>query len=218
MVADVNPDMRVRFSTSNPRDMTDAVLHSMAKYENICKYIHLPVQSGSSSVLEKMNRGYTREDYIARIESIKRILPECGISTDIIAGFCSETEEEHQETISLMEQTIYDFAFMFVYSERPGTFAERKFTDDVLPEVKTKRLNEIVALQQKHSAIRTNQSIGKVYKVLIEGVSKKSDEMLMGRNSQNTVVVFPKNNHKPGEYVHVKVNKCTSTTLIGEVV
>lgn len=192
MVADVNPDMRVRFSTSNPRDMTDAVLHSMAKYENICKYIHLPVQSGSSSVLEKMNRGYTREDYIARIESIKRILPECGISTDIIAGFCSETEEEHQETISLMEQTIYDFAFMFVYSERPGTFAERKFTDDVLPEVKTKRLNEIVALQQKHSAIRTNQSIGKVYKVLIEGVSKKSDEMLMGRNSQNTVVVFPK--------------------------
>ena len=218
MVADVNPDMRVRFSTSNPRDMTDAVLHSMAKYENICKYIHLPVQSGSSSVLEKMNRGYTREDYIARIESIKRILPECGISTDIIAGFCSETEEAHQETISLMEQTIYDFAFMFVYSERPGTFAERKFTDDVLPEVKTKRLNEIVALQQKHSAIRTNQSIGKVYKVLIEGVSKKSDEMLMGRNSQNTVVVFPKNNHKPGEYVHVKVNKCTSTTLIGEVV
>ncbi len=218
MVADVNPDMRVRFSTSNPRDMTDAVLHSMAKYENICKYIHLPVQSGSSSVLEKMNRGYTREDYIARIESIKRILPECGISTDIIAGFCSETEEEHQETISLMEQTIYDFAFMFVYSERPGTFAERKFTDDVLPEVKTKRLNEIVALQQKHSAIRTNQSIGKVFKVLIEGVSKKSDEMLMGRNSQNTVVVFPKNNHKPGEYVHVKVNKCTSTTLIGEVV
>ncbi len=218
MVAEVNPDMRVRFSTSNPRDMTDAVLHSMAKYENICKYIHLPVQSGSSSVLEKMNRGYTREDYIARIESIKRILPECGISTDIIAGFCSETEEEHQETISLMEQTIYDFAFMFVYSERPGTFAERKFTDDVLPEVKTKRLNEIVALQQKHSAIRTNQSIGKVYKVLIEGVSKKSDEMLMGRNSQNTVVVFPKNNHKPGEYVHVKVNKCTSTTLIGEVV
>lgn len=218
MVADVNPDMRVRFSTSNPRDMTDAVLHSMAKYENICKYIHLPVQSGSSSVLEKMNRGYTREDYIARIESIKRILPECGISTDIIAGFCSETEEEHQETISLMEQTIYDFAFMFVYSERPGTFAERKFTDDVLPEVKTKRLNEIVALQQKHSAIRTNQSIGKVYKVLIEGVSKKSDEMFMGRNSQNTVVVFPKNNHKPGEYVHVKVNKCTSTTLIGEVV
>ena len=218
MVAEVNPDMRVRFSTSNPRDMTDAVLHSMAKYENICKYIHLPVQSGSSSVLEKMNRGYTREDYIARIESIKRILPECGISTDIIAGFCSETEEEHQETISLMEQTIYDFAFMFVYSERPGTFAERKFTDNVLPEVKTKRLNEIVALQQKHSAIRTNQSIGKVYKVLIEGVSKKSDEMLMGRNSQNTVVVFPKNNHKPGEYVHVKVNKCTSTTLIGEVV
>lgn len=218
MVAEVNPDMRVRFSTSNPRDMTDAVLHSMAKYENICKYIHLPVQSGNSRVLQKMNRGYTREEYISRIESIKRILPSCGISTDIIAGFCSETEEEHQETISLMEQTIYDFAFMFVYSERPRTYAERKFEDDVLPEVKTKRLNEIVALQQKHSAIRTNMSIGKIFKVLIEGVSKKSDEMLMGRNSQNTVVVFPKNNHKPGEYVNVKVNKCTSTTLIGEVV
>ena len=218
MVAEVNPAMRVRFSTSNPRDMTDAVLYSMAKYENICKYIHLPVQSGKSRVLEKMNRGYSREDYITRIESIKRILPDCGISTDIIAGFCSETEEEHQDTISLMEQTIYDFAFMFVYSERPGTFAERKFTDNVLPEVKTRRLNEIVALQQKHSAIRTNQSIGKTFKVLIEGVSKKSDEMLMGRNSQNTVVVFPKNNHKPGEYVNVKVNKCTSTTLIGEVV
>ena len=216
MVAEVNPDMRVRFSTSNPRDMTDAVLHSMAKYENICKYIHLPVQSGNSRVLQKMNRGYTREEYISRIESIKRILPSCGISTDIIAGFCSETEEEHQETISLMEQTIYDF--VFVYSERPGTYAERKFEDDVLPEVKTKRLNEIVALQQKHSAIRTNMSIGKIFKVLIEGVSKKSDEMLMGRNSQNTVVVFPKNNHKPGEYVNVKVNKCTSTTLIGEVV
>jgi len=218
MVAEVNPAMRVRFSTSNPRDMTDAVLYSMAKYENICKYIHLPVQSGNSRVLEKMNRGYSREDYITRIESIKRILPDCGISTDIIAGFCSVTEEEHQDTISLMEQTIYDFAFMFVYSERPGTFAERKFTDNVLPEVKTRRLNEIVALQQKHSAIRTNQSIGKTFKVLIEGVSKKSDEMLMGRNSQNTVVVFPKNNHKPGEYVNVKVNKCTSTTLIGEVV
>ncbi len=218
MVAEVNPDMRVRFSTSNPRDMTDAVLHSMAKYENICKYIHLPVQSGNSRVLQKMNRGYSREDYISRIESIKRILPSCGISTDIIAGFCSETEEEHQDTISLMEQTIYDFAFMFVYSERPGTYAERKFEDDVLPEIKTKRLNEIVALQQKHSAIKTNMSIGKIFKVLIEGVSKKSDEMLMGRNSQNTVVVFPKNNHKPGEYVNVKINKCTSTTLIGEVV
>lgn len=218
MVAEVNPDMRVRFSTSNPRDMTDAVLHSMAKYENICKYIHLPVQSGNSRVLQKMNRGYSREDYISRIESIKRILPSCGISTDIIAGFCSETEEEHQDTISLMEQTIYDFAFMFVYSERPGTYAERKFEDDVLPEIKTKRLNEIVALQQKHSAIKTNMSIGKIYKVLIEGVSKKSDEMLMGRNSQNTVVVFPKNNHKPGEYVNVKINKCTSTTLIGEIV
>lgn len=218
MVAEVNPDMRVRFSTSNPRDMTDAVLHSMAKYENICKYIHLPVQSGNSRVLQKMNRGYSREDYISRIESIKRILPSCGISTDIIAGFCSETEEEHQDTISLMEQTIYDFAFMFVYSERPGTYAERKFEDDVLPEIKTKRLNEIVALQQKHSARKTNMSIGKIFKVLIEGVSKKSDEMLMGRNSQNTVVVFPKNNHKPGEYVNVKINKCTSTTLIGEVV
>ncbi|HCI58579.1 MAG TPA: tRNA (N6-isopentenyl adenosine(37)-C2)-methylthiotransferase MiaB [Bacteroidetes bacterium] len=217
-VASIHPDLRVRFSTSHPKDITNEVLHTMASHENICKYIHLPVQSGNSRVLDLMNRTYDRDWYIERVNAIYSIMPDCAISSDVIAGFCTETEEEHQETISLMEQTIYDFAFMFVYSERPGTFAERKFTDDVLPEVKTKRLNEIVALQQKHSAIRTNQSIGKVYKVLIEGVSKKSDEMLMGRNSQNTVVVFPKNNHKPGEYVHVKVNKCTSTTLIGEVV
>lgn len=218
LVAQVHPDLRIRFSTSNPRDMTDAVLHSMSKYENICKYIHLPVQSGSSSMLERMNRGYTREQYIKRIESIRRILPDCGISTDIIAGFCGETEEEHQDTLSLMEWAVYDFAFMFNYSERPGTMAARKFADDVPQEVKTRRLNEIIALQQKHSAIRTQNALNKVHKVLVEGFSKKSDEMLMGRNTQNTVVVFPKENFKTGDYVNVLVESCTSTTLIGKAI
>ena len=218
LVAQVHPDLRIRFSTSNPRDMTDAVLHSMSKYENICKYIHLPVQSGSSSMLERMNRGYTREQYLKRIESIRRILPDCGISTDIIAGFCGETEEEHQDTLSLMEWAVYDFAFMFNYSERPGTMAARKFADDVPQEVKTRRLNEIIALQQKHSAIRTQNALNKVHKVLVEGFSKKSDEMLMGRNTQNTVVVFPKENFKTGDYVNVLVESCTSTTLIGKAI
>lgn len=218
LVAQVHPDLRIRFSTSNPRDMTDAVLHSMSKYENICKYIHLPVQSGSSSMLERMNRGYTREQYLKRIESIRRILPDCGISTDIIAGFCGETEEEHQDTLSLMEWAVYDFAFMFNYSERPGTMAARKFADDVPQEVKTRRLNEIIALQQKHSAIKTQNALNKVHKVLVEGFSKKSDEMLMGRNTQNTVVVFPKENFKTGDYVNVLVESCTSTTLIGKAI
>lgn len=218
LVAQVHPDLRVRFSTSNPRDMTDAVLYSMSKYENICKYIHLPVQSGSSSMLDRMNRGYTREQYINRINSIKQIMPECGISTDIIAGFCGETEEEHKETLSLMEWVVYDFAFMFNYSERPGTMAARKMADDVPADVKTRRLNEIIALQQKHSALRTQQALNKVHKVLVEGFSKKSDEMLMGRNTQNTVVVFPKENFKTGDYVNVLVESCTSTTLIGKAI
>lgn len=218
LVAGVSPDMRIRFSTSNPRDMTDAVLHAMAKHENICKYIHLPVQSGNSRVLEKMNRGYSREQYIQRVESIRRIIPDCGLSTDIIAGFCSETEEEHQDTLSLMEWATYDFAFMFIYSERPGTLAARQYKDDIPLDIKTRRLNEIVQLQQKLSAIKTSQAVGKIHKVLVEGVSKKSDTMLMGRNTQNTVVVFPKENFKPGDYVNVKVESCTSTTLIGKAV
>jgi len=217
-VAQVHPDLRVRFSTSHPKDMTDEVLHTMARHENICKYVHLPVQSGNSRVLELMNRGYTREWYLERIASIKKIIPDCGISTDTISGFCSETEEEHQDTITLMEEVVYDFAFMFMYSERPKTLAERKYADDIPEEIKKRRLNEILAMQQKNSAKKTQAAVGKIHKVLIEGVSKKSDEMLMGRNTQNTVVVFPKGNLKKGQYVNVLVNKCTSTTLIGEVV
>jgi tRNA-2-methylthio-N6-dimethylallyladenosine synthase len=169
-------------------------------------------------VLEKMNRGYSREQYIQRVESIRRIIPDCGLSTDIIAGFCSETEEEHQDTLSLMEWATYDFAFMFIYSERPGTLAARQYKDDIPLDIKTRRLNEIVQLQQKLSAIKTSQAVGKIHKVLVEGVSKKSDTMLMGRNTQNTVVVFPKENFKPGDYVNVKVESCTSTTLIGKAV
>ena len=217
-VAQVHPDLRVRFSTSNPRDMTDAVLHVMAKYENICKYIHLPVQSGSTRMLEKMNRGYTREQYIERIESIRRILPGCGLSTDIISGFCSETEEDHQETLSLMEWAGYHFSYMFKYSERPGTAAAKQFADDIPEEVKSRRLQEIVDLQQQLSAVRTKEGLGQKYRVLIEGTSKKSEEMLSGRNSQNTVVVFPKGDLKPGDYVNVKIERCTAATLIGSVV
>ncbi len=218
LVALINPDLRVRFSTSHPKDMTDDVLEVMAKYENICNNIHLPVQSGSSKVLEMMNRGYTRKWYLERIEAIRRIIPNCGISTDMIAGFCAETEEEHQETISLMNEVKYDFAFMFMYSERPKTLAERKFKDDVPEKIKQKRLAEIVALQRQHSEYHTRKQVGNVTKVLIEGFSKKSEEMLMGRNSQNSVVVFPKENYKRGDYVNVMVTSSTSSTLIGEVV
>lgn len=218
MVALIHPDLRVRFSTSHPKDMNDEVLEIMAKYENICNNVHLPVQSGSSRVLDMMNRGYTREWYLDRIASIRRILPDCGISTDIITGFCSETEEDHEQTVSLMKEVGYDYAYMFSYSERPKTLAERKYKDDVSEEVKSRRLAEIVALQRDNSGIRTLQTIGKTFKVLIEGVSKKSSEMLMGRNSQNMVLVFPKKNYKKGDYVHVKVTSCTTSTLIGEVV
>jgi tRNA-2-methylthio-N6-dimethylallyladenosine synthase len=217
-VALVNPDLRVRFSTSHPKDMTDDVLHTMAQYENICNYVHLPVQSGSSRLLEMMNRGYTREWYIDRIAAIKRIIPDCGISTDTISGFCSETDEDHAETLSLMELVKYDFSYMFAYSERPKTLAERKFKDDVPEEVKKRRLQEIVDLQQKHSAIRTKDGVGKVHRVLIEGTSKKSKEQYFGRNSQNTTVVFPKGNFKSGDYANVLATSCTTATLIGEAV
>ncbi len=218
MVAQVSPDLRIRFSTSHPKDMTDDVLHVMAKYENICKYIHLPVQSGNSRVLEMMNRGYTREWYLDRIAAIRRIMPDCGISTDLMTGFCSETEEEHKESLSLMEAVKYDFAYMFAYSERPKTLAERKYKDDIPEEVKKRRLQEIVALQQKHSAERTKLGVGKVHRVLVEGTSKKSTEMLSGRNSENTVVVFPKENFKKGDYVNVLAESCTVATLIGKVI
>lgn len=218
-VALIHPDLRVRFSTSHPKDMTDEVLHVMAKYENICKYIHLPVQSGNSEVLKKMNRGYTREWYLDRIAAIRRIMPDCAISTDIIAGFCGETEEQHADTISLMKEVGYEMAYMFKYSERPKTLAERKYEDDVPDEVKGRRLQEIIEVQMQSAAKRTKQHVGKVQRVLIEGTSKKSEGHYQGRNSQNMVVVFPKKDGiKPGDYVMVKNIDCTSVTLIGEIV
>lgn len=218
MVAQVHPDLRVRYSTSNPKDMTDDVLYVMAKYDNICKYVHLPVQSGSTRLLEVMNRGYTREDYIDRINAIKRILPDCGISSDIMTGFCTETEEDHKATMSLMEWADYDFSYMFAYSERPKTLAERTLTDDVPEEVKQSRLAEIIKLQQKLSAAKTKAAVGKVHRVLIEHESKKSPDMWMGRNSQNNVVVFPKGEFKKGDYVNVLAESCTVATLIGRVI
>jgi tRNA-2-methylthio-N6-dimethylallyladenosine synthase len=217
-VALVSPLLRVRFSTSHPKDMTDEVFHVMAKYPNICNYIHLPVQSGNSRILEMMNRGYTREWYQDRINSIRRIIPDCGLSTDIIAGFCSETDEEHKDTVSLMEWVGYDFAYMFKYSERPKTLAERKFKDDVPEEVKTARLAEIVSLQQGLSHESNKRDVGKVFEVLVENTSKRSKEHLSGRNSQNKMVVFPKKNFKPGDYVQVKIVDCTPATLLGEAV
>lgn len=218
LVAQVSPELRIRFSTSHPKDMTDEVLHTMAKYENICKYIHLPVQSGNSRILDLMNRGYTREWYIDRIDAIRNIIPDCGISMDIISGFCSETDQEHKDTLSLMEYVKYDFGFMFNYSERPNTQAQRKLDDDVPEKIKKKRLTEIIDLQMKHSLLRNKQHVGKVHKVLVEGVSKKSENDLYGRNTQNTVVVFPKEKYKAGQYVKVKVHECTSATLKGNAI
>ena len=217
-VALISPQLRVRFSTSHPKDMTDDVLYMVAKHTNICNYIHLPVQSGSSRILEMMNRGYTREWYLGRMAAINRIIPNCGISTDIITGFCSETEEDHQQTISLMKEIKYDYAYMFSYSERPKTLAERKYKDDVAEAVKKRRLAEIIELQRLNSGIKTLLGIGQVHEVLVEGFSKKSNEMLMGRNSQNTVVVFPKQNYKKGDYVNILATRCTTSTLIGEPV
>ncbi len=217
-VALVDPLLRVRFSTSHPKDMLDDVIHIMAKYDNICNYIHLPVQSGNSNVLERMNRGYSREWYMERIRSIRQILPDCAISTDIITGFCGETEQEHLDTVSLMEWVGYDFAYMFAYSERPKTLAERKFKDDVPELEKKRRLTDIVALQQKLSGECTRAGVGKIHRVLVERVSKKSEDMLSGRNSQNTVVVFPKEHYKKGDYVNVLAETCTVATLIGKAV
>jgi tRNA-2-methylthio-N6-dimethylallyladenosine synthase len=217
-VASAMPEMRIRFSTSNPRDMTDDVLYTIAKHENICKCIHLPVQSGSTSVLDRMNRGYSREVYMDRIEAIRRIIPGCAISTDIITGFCGETEEDHLQTISLMEWAGFHFVYMYKYSERPKTLAERQYADDIPEEIKSRRLAEVVEMQQKLSAKSTAEMNNKVHRVLIEGFSKKSADYLMGRNSENTVVVFPKENYRPGEYVNVFADKCTKATLIGRVV
>lgn len=217
MTAKVSPELRVRFSTSYPQDMTDEVLHTIAKYDNICKYIHLPVQSGSTRILEKMKRGYTREWYMDRISAIKRIIPDCAISSDFIAGFCTETEEDHKDTLSIMEWVGYEFSYMFKYSERPNTFAARKFEDDVPEEVKGRRLQEIIELQNRLSLESNQRDIGKTFEVLIEGTSKKSEDRLFGRNSQNKVIVFDKKDCEIGDYVNVKVESCSSATLLGAI-
>jgi tRNA-2-methylthio-N6-dimethylallyladenosine synthase len=219
LVAQISPLLRVRFSTSHPKDITDDVLHTMAKYHNICEYIHLPVQSGNTRILQMMNRTYTREWYLNKVKRIREIMPDCGLSTDIISGFCTETEEEHKETLDLMEQCRFDMAYMFSYSERPGTLAARRYTDDVPEDVKKRRLTEIITLQNSHSRESYKNDIGKTFEVLIEGDSKKSENDWCGRNSQNKMVVFPKGNYdlKKGDYVMVKVNNATSATLIGEI-
>ena len=218
-VAGVHPDLRVRFSTSHPKDMTDDVLHTMARFDNICKYIHLPVQSGSSRVLSLMNRTYDRDWYMNRIEAIRRIVPECSISSDIIAGFCTETDADHQDTLSMMTWADYCMSYMFMYSERPGTLAARKYADDIDEEVKKSRLSEIIALQNALSREHNARDVGKTVSVLIEGDSRKSDEEFKGRNTQNKVVVFPKvDGYKPGDYAQVLITSSTSATLIGEII
>ncbi|WP_316735534.1 tRNA (N6-isopentenyl adenosine(37)-C2)-methylthiotransferase MiaB [Pedobacter aquatilis] len=215
----VSPDLRVRFSTSHPKDITDEVLHTIAKYDNICNYIHLPVQSGNTRVLELMNRTYTREWYINRIDAIRNIIPGCAISTDIIAGFCTETEEEHEETLSMMDYVQYDFAYNFTYSERPGTLAARKLADDIPEEVKKRRLAEILAKQQAHSLMRLQEWVGKTIRVLIEGTSKKSDKDYCGRGDSGAMAIFPAiDGVKPGQYANVYIERCTSATLIGKIV
>ena len=216
-VALISPLLRVRFSTSHPKDITDDVLHTIVKYENICNYIHLPVQSGSTRVLQMMNRTYSREWYIAKVNRIRELIPDCGISTDMITGFCTETEEDHQQSLSLMEYCKYDLAYMYFYSERPGTLAARRFEDDVPLDVKKRRLQEMVDLYRGHSLLAMQKEVGKTRKVLIEGTSKKSENDLYGRTDQNKVVVFAKGNLNVGEYVNIKIKGCTAGTLIGEI-
>jgi tRNA-2-methylthio-N6-dimethylallyladenosine synthase len=219
MVANIHPDLRVRFSTSHPKDMTDKVLETMAAHENICKYIHLPVQSGNSRILEMMNRTYDREWYIDRIEAIRRIMPDCTVSSDIIVGFCTETEEEHQDTLSMVEYANYTMSYMFTYSERPGTLAARKYADDIPEDVKKRRLSEVITLQREVSYRQNLHDIGKTFKVLIEGDSRKSDGQFCGRSSQSKVCVFDKKEGlKPGDYVNVKVIDVTSATLLSVIV
>ncbi|HND96357.1 MAG TPA: MiaB/RimO family radical SAM methylthiotransferase, partial [Chitinophagaceae bacterium] len=219
-VAKISPLLRVRFSTSHPKDITDDVLHTMAKYENICKYIHLPVQSGSSRILQLMNRTYTKEWYLAKVDRIRQIIPDCGISSDIITGFCTEEEKDHQETLEVMEYSRYDMSYMFAYSERPGTLAERRYKDDVPDADKKRRLTEIVETQNRLSLESNQRDIGKSFTILIEGDSKKSADDWMGRSSQNKVIVFPKEKIelKKGDYVTVKVTDCTQATLIGKMI
>ena len=217
LVASNFPEIRIRFSTSNPQDMTTDVIETMAKYQNICNYIHLPIQSGSDRILKKMNRLHTRKEYLELIKKIRQIIPDCGISHDMITGFPTETERDHQDTLSLMEEVKYDFGYMFAYSERPGTYAARHFKDDISPELKQRRLEEIITLQQKHSLERNKRFINNKCSVLIDKSSKKSDNYWSGRTSENNVVVFPKYNFSLGDIVDVKINKCTTATLIGDI-
>jgi tRNA-2-methylthio-N6-dimethylallyladenosine synthase len=219
MVASIDPCLRVRFSTSHPKDITDEVLYTMARHDNICKYIHLPVQSGSNRILQLMNRTYTREWYLSRVRKIKEILPGCGISSDLITGFCTETEEDHRQTLALMEESGYDFSYMFMYSERPGTLAAKRYTDDVPAEIKGRRLQEIVSLQNRLSLESNRRDLGNTYEVLIEGNSKRSDDHWMGRTSHSKVIVFPKTNAaiKAGDYITVTVADCTQGTLLGKI-
>lgn len=218
IVADAAPGMRVRFSTSNPEDMSDKILETMAAHANICHHLHLPVQSGSSAVLKKMNRKYDRQWYLDRIAAVKRIIPDCGITTDVFCGFCGETEEDQQQTLSLMREVGYDSAFMFKYSERPGTFAARHYKDDVPEEVKVARLTEIINLQNQLSLESNQRDLGKTFEVLVEGYSKRSREKMCGRTSQNKVIVFPKGDTKPGDFVKVRVYEASSATMLGEIV
>lgn len=220
MVAEISPLLRVRFSTSHPKDITDDVLRTMVKYENICNNIHLPVQSGSTRILQLMNRTYTREWYKSKVDRIREFIPDCGISSDIITGFCTETEEDHAETMSIMEYSGYDYSYMFFYSERPGTLAERRYDDDIPLEVKKRRLQEVVDLQGRLSHESNKKDLGKIFKVLIDGDSKKDETEWKGRNSQNKVIVFPKEHHnlKKGDYVNVKVKDCTQATLLGQII
>jgi tRNA-2-methylthio-N6-dimethylallyladenosine synthase len=217
-VALVSPLLRIRFSTSHPKDMTDEVLEMIAKHENICNYIHLPVQSGNTKVLERMNRGYSREWYLERIAAIHKIIPDCALSTDIITGFCDESQEEHQDTLSLMDSVVFDYAYMFKYSERPKTLAERKFEDNVPEGTKGNRLNEIIEKQNAHSLKRNQDQIGKTFEILVEGPSKRSDAQFCGRNSRNNMVIFDKKNAQKGSYISVKITHCTQATLFGEIV
>lgn len=219
LVAEISPELRIRFSTSHPKDITDEVLFVMKKYDNICKNIHLPMQSGNSRILEMMNRNYTREWYLERAKRVREVLgDDCGLSSDMIAGFCTETEEEHQDTLSVMDEIQYDFAYMFYYSERPGTLAEKKYKDDISLDVKKRRLDEIIKKQREHSLLRNRKDVGKVHQVLIEGFSKRSDDDLQGRTTSNKVVVFPREHYQKGQYVNVFVSDCSGGTLIGKVV
>lgn len=218
MVARISPELRVRFATNHPKDISDGLIETMARYDNICNHIHLPVQSGSDRLLEKMRRRYTAEWYLERVARIREVLPGCGITTDVIAGFCSETEEDHQQTLELFRKVGFDYAYMFYYSERPGTLAARHYPDDVPLDVKTRRLNEIIALQSELSLKSNQNDIGKTFRVLVERPSKKNPEELCGRSGSNKMCVFPGKGHKAGDYVDVKVLSCTSATLIGESV